>query len=236
MLQKIETTGIGKCSIHGDYEIKSISIDGKIVFSDVINICPECERIVMDVKKEKEKKLNLKKQNEKMLNNGVFKAYLNARIEDYKLETDITIVKKFAEYPQDKILVLYGKNGTGKTWLASALCIQFCGLYFTMYNLTNKAFDSPKAKNIVRKKCHTTPLLVIDEIGKQSITKAESNLFYDIINTRLGYELPTVLVSNLDKIQDFNNFVGLSIYDRLCQFGIYQELQHKSYRQRELFL
>jgi DNA replication protein DnaC len=58
------------------------------------------------------------------------------------------------------------------------------------------------------------PLLIIDEIGVQYDTKSERLEMFEIINTRYGNELPTIILSNYDK-QTIEKTLGKRAYDRL---------------------
>jgi DNA replication protein DnaC len=58
------------------------------------------------------------------------------------------------------------------------------------------------------------PLLIIDEIGVQYDTKSERLEMFEIINTRYGNELPTIILSNYDK-QTIEKTLGKRASDRL---------------------
>ena len=57
-------------------------------------------------------------------------------------------------------------------------------------------------------------LLIIDEIGVQYDTKSERLEMFEIINTRYGNELPTIILSNYDK-QTIEKTLGKRASDRL---------------------
>ncbi len=222
---------VGYCSKHGEYEIitKTIFNGDKVIFDS----CSKCE-----IEKEEEgKKLLIKirenrnevKLKELMIKNGIGKKYLNCKISNFENRTNISKAIEFCREPKGQILILLGKNGTGKTHLASAICIHHRGIYYSMFGLTNATLFSIEERVNIIKNCTTTSMLIIDEIGKQSNTAAEKNLFFHIVEERYRNELPTLLISNLD-LRSFEDFVGLSISDRLKEVGIYQIMECESYR------
>lgn len=61
-------------------------------------------------------------------------------------------------------------------------------------------------------------LLIIDEVGMQSGTEAESRALFDVFNERYQQMKPTVLISNLD-VAGFVQAVGKRISDRVKEDG-----------------
>jgi putative replication protein dnaC len=60
--------------------------------------------------------------------------------------------------------------------------------------------------------------LIIDEVGVQSGTEAESRALFDVFNERYQNLKPTILISNLNA-EDFVAAVGNRIADRIKEDG-----------------
>lgn len=73
------------------------------------------------------------------------------------------------------------------------------------------------------------PLLIIDEVGVQYGTESERVELFDIFNNRYSNELPTMIISNLDKEQ-LAKVLGQRIIDRLYSGAKVFELVGKSKR------
>ena len=138
------------------------------------------------------------------------------------------ICEKFAENPKNRVLILSGKNGNGKTHLGTAILFQSIwngngGAYITSSNLCIK-YESAigyKAKmsreEIVDFYSKSRGVLVIDECCKYFInSELEKFLLVQIICNRYENDLATVLISNSDK-KDFIEFLGKAVYDRFTE-------------------
>ena len=101
-------------------------------------------------------------------------------------------------------LFLVGDYGTGKSHLASAVLnrmdqLGYPGLYIDAVDL----FDYINSKNLplplpeIIQKLSQIAVLVIDELGVQSWSKAEQKRLQQIFDTRTKFKLPTILCTNL---------------------------------------
>ena len=126
-------------------------------------------------------------------------------------------------------LALLGNAGTGKTHLACAVgrhVIQNCnGLArFASVSEINrlvreaKSFDSETTESEVIKAFAGYDLLIIDEVGIQSGTEAESRALFDVFNERYQAIKPTIMISNLLP-EGFVGAVGDRIADRIKEDG-----------------
>mgnify|MGYP004003864901 CR=1 FL=1 len=120
-------------------------------------------------------------------------------------------------------LLMVGENGVGKTFsachiLTQALSNQFTAGYLTMHEfMTYK-----KTWNDVRLKDWLDLLLfcdflVIDEVGKEYKAKGSDWVhaeFDTLLRKRRGYNLPTIIISNLTVIQ-FKERYGASLWSIL---------------------
>jgi len=81
-----------------------------------------------------------------------------------------------------------------------------------------KSFNSTVSESEVIEAFAAYDLLIIDEVGVQSGTEAESRALFDVFNERYQNLKPTILISNLNA-EDFVAAVGNRIADRIKEDG-----------------
>jgi len=125
--------------------------------------------------------------------------------EAYRLALD------FAKSP-DGWLVFVGVNGCGKTHLAAAIAnhrlkegkpVKFVVVPDLLDHLRSTfSPQSPVSYDQVFEEVENAPLLILDDLGKQSTTPWAEEKLYQIINHRYNHQLPTVFTTNcsLDEI------------------------------------
>lgn len=152
-------------------------------------------------------------------------------------QQQIAVVERIKAYAHEfsgskhsgRNLALLGNAGTGKTHLACAIgnhVIRNCGGHarFTSVAEINrvirqaKSFDSHLSEAQVIEAFAKYDLLIIDEVGVQSGTEAESRALFDVFNERYQQMKPTILISNLDA-KGFVAAVGDRIADRVKEDG-----------------
>lgn len=141
-------------------------------------------------------------------------------------------------------LTLIGKPGTGKTHLGSAMvnklirehdtaAMIFSGReivrmlrstwggrpqpvlgHYESLNFGNVDVRRPDTEEGMLHMLGTVPLLVIDEIGVQFGSDAETVQLFDVIDLRYKHELPTVVLSNLTGAE-LKKALGDRAYDRI---------------------
>ncbi len=130
----------------------------------------------------------------------------------------------FAKSPESW-LVFMGVNGCGKTHLAAAIAnyrlkaskaVKFVVVPDLLDHL--RSTFSPESQvtyDQVFEEVKNAPLLILDDLGKQSTTPWAEEKLYQIINHRYNYQLPTVFTTNcsLDEIDS-------PISSRLADFKI----------------
>ena len=123
-------------------------------------------------------------------------------------------------------LLLLGPPSTGKTGIAIALMWELAGRgigdYFVnasdMVMRIRGTFDRPDQSEVeMFDSLAEAPILVIDDLGKQSMTPYAMELFYRLFNTRAGNGRRTIVTSNLAKTEALKAHVGEAVYDRLIQ-------------------
>jgi len=110
-------------------------------------------------------------------------------------------------------LFLCGKSGTGKTHLA--MCLAKDGAtYQRLPDIFREVRMNFSTEQSVIDHYGTVKFLIIDEVGRQKFSPFETNLFFEIIDKRWNYELPTTLITNLTE-KEFITDYGKGVLDRL---------------------
>lgn len=131
-------------------------------------------------------------------------------------------VKQFSDKPANRVLILCGENGNGKSHLASAVT-RVCGGEYILSSMLCVKYDSATGykADMTREQVllhySKVKMLVIDECCKYFLDEnLEKFLLMQIIIMRYENNLPTVLVTNAIK-QAFIQFLGKAVYDRFTQ-------------------
>jgi DNA replication protein DnaC len=124
-------------------------------------------------------------------------------------------------------LFLCGKSGTGKTHLA--MCLTKDGAHYRrLPDIFREVRMNFSTEQSVIDSFGTVKYLIIDEVGRQKFTPFEKDLFFEIIDKRWNYELPTTLITN-QKEKEFIAEYGTAILDRLRPLTI--EFNWESHRE-----
>jgi DNA replication protein DnaC len=141
------------------------------------------------------------------------------------LEKVFRAAQKYSEQPSGW-LVITGPYGSGKTHLAAAIANYQSALgnppLFVMVpdflDHLRAAFNpsSPTSYDRRFEEIRTAPLLVLDDLGTQSMTAWVREKLYQLFNYRYNAELPTV-ITTADKIEDIDPRIQSRMFDtRLC--------------------
>lgn len=208
--------------------------------------CPECakeaeaERQQQEAaKREEERQAWLRKRIEQRVGDSrIPKRFQDKTVAGYRAENDgqryiVERIKayahEFTEGHSGRCLALLGNAGTGKTHLACAIgrhVIHNCGGQARFASVAEinrivreaKSYDSEHTESDVIEAFGSYDLLIIDEVGMQSGTEAESRALFDVFNERYQNCRPTILISNLDA-DGFKAAVGDRIADRVKEDG-----------------
>lgn len=208
--------------------------------------CPECakeaeaERQQRQAEEREEQHRQWQQQQiEKRIGDSrIPKRFCDKTISGYRADNEQQryIVERFKAYAKEfqtghsgRCLTLLGNAGTGKTHLACAIgrhVIRNCNGFarFTSVAEINrivresKSYDSEISESEVIAAFGGYDLLIIDEVGVQSGTEAESRALFDVFNDRYQNMKPTILISNLSP-EGFKAAVGDRIADRVKEDG-----------------
>lgn len=143
------------------------------------------------------------------------------------------VVKSYCMRIEDVIqhgrcLVLFGESGTGKTHLACGIIRHVVekggtGHYTTIQDAIGRIRSTYSKKadasedEVLDQFCKVD-VLVLDELGRQSDSAHERETMFRILNRRYADLRPTVLVTNLDRV-NLHQFIGQALADRLLEAG-----------------
>lgn len=221
------------CNIHGEYEVEYREFFG----TRIELACPSCvqekenkERIEEEKEASRRKQLTFERS---MTSRGIPKRYWGKSIKDfdskkYISKEDMTILVNYAHTQEDvsrlgKSLFFYGAPGTGKTHVAISILKVWKngGFYTTARKYTRElrsTYSGDGQEQDIIDKYVEYDLLILDEIGKQFNTEAERCAMFDLTNERYNVSKPTIFISNFS-IEDFTEFIGKEVADRICENG-----------------
>lgn len=132
------------------------------------------------------------------------------------------IARRYAENPEGWLL-FSGQCGSGKTHLAAAIAnIQFQQGTLVLFAVVPKLLDhlrgafaptSGTTYDAIFDKVCEAGMLVLDDLGAEHSTPWAQEKLFQIINHRYMYQLPTVITTNLDLINDLDDRVRSRLTD-----------------------
>lgn len=102
---------------------------------------------------------------------------------------------------EGRSVFLYGDNGTGKSILAASVAMDLIDEGVTVV-FVNAAIVAQRIKSDFTKQGHeydrmaTTPVLVLDDLGKGVSSDWEASLWYSVAEARSAAKLPTLTTTN----------------------------------------
>jgi DNA replication protein DnaC len=233
------------------FENKFIKI-GNLCRGEMMLACSGCQS-------ERDKKMDIEKTEKEK--ESLLKSYLNIGIKKRMFYEDLAsyiavlpgqkraflVTKKFIETIPDRLsqgdcLVFCGTPGSGKTHLGIAIIKAVMRLgristrYITVPEIIRKVRSTYKnyggtVEQLVND-LSVIDILVIDEVGVDA-GKEDTTILFDVIDTRYRNQLPTVIISNLNK-ELLTDYVGVRTMDRLEEgLGIVVAFDWPSYRQKK---
>lgn len=204
---------------------------------------PEQEEFVRqkEAKAERERMLELlAKKKQEFENSGVPKRYWNESFDTWKTRNADdekrlqTVIEYSHQESNDSVLLLLGPKGVGKTHLGASIIREAGGTFISVEEMIFKYecsmdFHSETNRVNLMNFYSTTPMLVIDEIGRSMQQAKEDAILNYVLRHRYENMLPTVLISNLKK-EDLLKKLGDAVVDRLTETCKSVEFVGESYR------
>ena len=204
---------------------------------------PEQEEFVRqkEAKAERERMLELLAKNKQEFeNSGVPKRYWNESFDTWKTRNADdekrlqTVIEYSHQESNDSVLLLLGPKGVGKTHLGASIIREAGGTFISVEEMIFKYecsmdFHSETNRVNLMNFYSTTPMLVIDEIGRSMQQAKEDAILNYVLRHRYENMLPTVLISNLKK-EDLLKKLGDAVVDRLTETCKSVEFVGESYR------
>ena len=193
---------------------------------DLPTLTVESEQRVSEYE-EQLQKLEEERLQKRYEESGVPDKFFHESFETFKCDSDKEIVvfdtvKQFAENPKNRVLILCGNNGNGKSHLGCSV-IRVCGgEYITSSMLCLKydsaiGFKADMTREQILLHYSKVKMLVIDECCKYFLNEQlEKFLLMQVVCMRYENNLPTVLIGNPDK-EPFIKFLGRAVYDRMTE-------------------
>lgn len=144
----------------------------------------------------------------------------------------MSAAKKYAEeFPkmmkEAKGLLLFGKCGTGKSYMAASICNYLidkgCFCYMTNFKtIENTLYGKQRDKQEYIDSFNQYPLLVLDDLSSERNTDYMNEIVYTIIDERYKRRLPLIVTTNVDRDEMKNpkNKAFERIYSRLFEMTI----------------
>ena len=204
---------------------------------------PEQEELVRqkeaDAERERELELLAKKKQE-FENSGVPKRYWNESFDTWKTRNKDdevrlqTVIDYSRQKSNDSVLLLLGPKGVGKTHLGASIIREAGGTFISIEEMIFQYEGSTDYHAKINRVdlmnfYSTTPMLVIDEIGRSMQQAKEDSILNYVLRRRYENMLPTVLISNLQKT-DLMKKLGDAVVDRLKETCQCVEFVGESYR------
>lgn len=204
---------------------------------------PEQEEFVRQKEAEAERERMLEllaKKKQAFENSGVPKRYWNESFDTWKTRNadDEKRLQTVIEYSHresnDSVLLLLGPKGVGKTHLGASIIREAGGTFISVEEMIFKYecsmdFHSETNRVNLMNFYSTTPMLVIDEIGRSMQQAKEDAILNYVLRRRYENMIPTVLISNLKK-EDLLKKLGDAVVDRLTETCKSVEFVGESYR------
>lgn len=118
--------------------------------------------------------------------------------------------------PPAKAPFFYGPTGTGKTTVAAAMAVETDAAFWGMRQFITRCKEEMRCqfRDSVVDRAIRTPLLVLDDVGKQRATPYVVEVTQDVLEQRFDRGLLTCLTSNLTPTE-MREYLGDPCWSRL---------------------
>ena len=205
-----------------------------------LGITPKDDAIVEEYER-KQRLLEEDSRYERYKTSGVPSKFFDTSIESYvavseEEKRNKASVEEFARNPSNRIFILCGKNGNGKSHLGCGAVRECGGVYVTSSNLCIEydaatSYHSKRTREeIISYYSNRSGVVVIDECGKYTLNpELEKFLLALILCARYENNRPTWFITNASK-KGFVEFLGKSVFDRLTEVCTTLEFNGESKR------
>ena len=140
-----------------------------------------------------------------------------------RMEKNLAACKEYVANftPESKPVLFMGKTGLGKTPLSAAIAGGVAAKgYRVIYETSQKLFDTYESARFGREnapdteKYESCDLLLIDDLGAECGSQYTAATFFNLLNTRLMQNKPTLINTNLNRAQLEKNY-GERVLSRL---------------------
>ena len=159
--------------------------------------------------------------------------FSNRTFANFEAKRDMTAFKICSNYANNEnlfrskrnSLMLLGGVGSGKTHLAAAISnllidkgvpVLF-GTFSDHLEHIREEFDHTGQREYLNR-MKTTPMLVLDDIGKEKKTDWTQEILFDVVNYRYEHLLPMIVTTNFD-VDGIANYIGSAIFSRLYEMS-----------------
>ncbi|MCW2485743.1 ATP-binding protein [Candidatus Symbiopectobacterium sp. NZEC127] len=226
-----------QCPTHGEHE--QLTLIGKSLRGGEHQKHSRCPRCVRDELAQVEAKQRSLRVSELLENAGIALRFEPCEFENFQTinpiaAKNLSACQRYAESWPQRLdagtgIVMTGSCGTGKNHLAVSMTKKIIRDHLASVELTDVMRITRAVKSTWRNSSELTEgdvlrhyssldLLIIDEVGVQFGTQAESVILQEIINARYENILPTILISNLT-FEQLQGAIGERIVDRVAEGG-----------------
>lgn len=172
--------------------------------------------------------------------------FMNRTFGNFEVKRDPSAFQQCKAYSEREMLfsdkrnglLILGGIGSGKTHLAAAVSNAFTdrgipvlfGTFSDHLEHIREEFDVGGERKYLSM-MKNTPVLVLDDIGKEKKTDWSQQILFDTINYRYEHMLPVIITTNFDT-DGLANHVGGAVWSRLYEMCGGVQTAGKDYRQQ----